>query len=172
MDRDVTFRRTVNTGIGAGTSPALPTGGECWPQTPAEPLAMDGLERVRALGRAARSANESGCCQSDGPVESSARQSPHARRRPSEKRLQFVAGGPSPLTEDRQKTRHLAEGMHGTRNTVPSRAPTQASEDAHCRPQRRSWMEQGVRRPELPEFAEGTVPVLAHSGVDPVRWTP
>ncbi len=29
-------------------------------------------------------------------------------------------GGPTLLTEDRQKPRHPLDGMHGTRNTVPS----------------------------------------------------
>ena len=97
-------RSAANTGIGTGASPALPTGGEGLPQTAAEQLAMLGPQRVRALGRAARSANGSGCRQSDAAVESSARRSPHARRRPSESRLQFIAGGQRLLTVDRQKT--------------------------------------------------------------------
>ena len=97
-------RSAANTRIGAGPSPALPTRGEGLPEAPAEQLAMLGPQRVRALGRATRSANGPGCCQSDGAVESSARQSPHARRRLSENRLQLIAGGPQLLTEDRQKT--------------------------------------------------------------------
>jgi hypothetical protein len=97
-------RSAANTGIGASASPALPTGVEGSPQTPAEHLVMDGPQRVRAPGRATRSANGSGYCQSDRAVESSARQSPHARRRLSENRRQFSAGGPRLLTEDRQKT--------------------------------------------------------------------
>src|SRR5487761_249709 len=129
-------RSAANTRIGAGPSPALPTCGEGLPEAPAEQSAMLGPQRVRALGRATRSANGSGCCQSDGAAESSAMQSPHARRRQSENRLQLVAGGPQLLTEDRQKPKQgsgssttvLAAGMdslwaggwHGTRNTVPS----------------------------------------------------
>ena len=99
--------------------------------------------------------------------------SPHARRRWSEHRLQFAAGGPAPLTEDRQKPngrqcdvrefrrQPRLDGRHGTRNTVPSRALTGAVEGAHCRPQRRSWVGHRVTRPEQLEFAEGMVPVLA-----------
>ena len=109
-------RCAANTGIGAGNAPALPTGGGCSPQTSAEQLAMDGPERVRALGRATRSANESGCCQSNGADESSARQSPDARRRRPENRLHLAAGGPGLLTEDRQKPGiRLLALRHGTR---------------------------------------------------------
>ncbi len=113
-------RFAADAGIGADASPALPTRGEHSPRTPVEQLAMDGPQRVRAPGRATRSANTSGCCQIEETCESSARQAPHARRRRSESRLQFAAGGPGPLTEDRQKPRRRLPGMHGTRNTVPS----------------------------------------------------
>src|SRR5712692_2519419 len=155
-------RSAANRGISAGASPALPTGGEGLPRTPAEQLARLGPQRVCALGRATRSANGS-ACRSAGAVESSARHSPHARRRLSENWLQFIVGGPRLLTEDRQKPRRLAEGMHGTRNTVPSIAFNAASfAAARCRRQRRPRIEDRVRRvrPELPEFAEGTAPVL------------
>ena len=167
-------RSAANTWIGADASPAMPTAGGALPRTPVEQLATDGPQRERALGRATRSANGSGLCQRETTVELSARLSPHARRRWSEHRLQFAAGGPGPLTEDRQKPSRQQCGAcelgrqprldarHGTRNTVPSRALTEAVEDAHCRPQRRSWTEHRLRRPELPEFAEGT-PVLAYS---------
>jgi hypothetical protein len=37
-------------------------------------------------------------------------------------RSSFAVGGPTLLTEDRQKPRRLLDGMYGTRNTVPSRA--------------------------------------------------
>jgi hypothetical protein len=103
IEGDVTWF-SADAGIGADASPALPTLGEVLPRTPVEQLAMDGLQRVRAPERATRSANRSGCCQSELTGESSARQSPYARRRRSEGRLQFAAGGPGPLTEDRQKT--------------------------------------------------------------------
>jgi hypothetical protein len=124
-------RFAANTGIGADASAALPAGGEVLPRPPAGQLAMDRPQRVRALGRATRSANGSGCWQSEPTVKSLTRQSPHARRRAAENRLQFAAGGPGPLTEDRQKPQTrcaqvaggapcCSEGMHGTRNTVPS----------------------------------------------------
>jgi hypothetical protein len=96
-------RFAADAGIGADASPALPTRGDALPRTSVEQLAADGPQRVRAPERATRSGNRSGCCQSESTCESSARQSPHARRRRSESRLQFAAGGPGPLTEDRQK---------------------------------------------------------------------
>jgi hypothetical protein len=94
----------ASTGVCASALLALPTCGERLPQAPAELLAIDGQQRVRALRRATRSANGSRCCQSDGAVGQSASESPHPRRRRSESRLQFRGGGPGPLTEDRQKT--------------------------------------------------------------------
>jgi hypothetical protein len=97
-------RFAVNTGIGADSSPTMPTGGGASPCTPVEHLTMDGLPRVRAPGRATRSANGSGGRQRETTVGSPARRSPNARRRRSENRLQFAPGGPGPLTEDRQKT--------------------------------------------------------------------
>ena len=97
-------RFAADAGIGADASPALPTRGEALPRTLLEQLATGGPQRVRAPGRATRSANGSACSQSEPTSESLARQSPYARRRRSEGRLQFAAGGPGPLTEDRQKT--------------------------------------------------------------------
>jgi hypothetical protein len=170
-------RSATNTGS-AGASPALPTGGEGLPQTPAEQSAMHDPQRVRALGRATRSANGSGWCQIEDAAWSSARRSQYAGRRRSEKRLQLVGGGPGLLTEDRQKPnawrcgacelgrQARLDGWHGTRNTVPSRAFNAASYPAgHCRRQRRRWMEARLRgvRPELPAFAEGTVAALTNS---------
>jgi hypothetical protein len=113
-------RFATDAAIDADTSPALPTRGDALPRTPVEQLASDDPLRVRAAERAARSANGPGCCQCKPRGESSARQSPHARRRRSESRLQFAPGGPGPLTEDRQKPQSQLGGMHGTRNTVPS----------------------------------------------------
>ncbi len=112
----------ANTGIGAGSSPVLRAGGEALPRVAAEQLTTDRPPRVRAPGRATRSANGSRRCQIGITVGSSARQLPHAQRRRSENWLQFAAGGPGPLTEDRQKPGRAVEGVHGTRNTVPSRA--------------------------------------------------
>jgi hypothetical protein len=57
-----------------------------------------------------------------------AKRAPHGGRRSPEAWLQLDSGGPSPLTEDRQKPRRRLEGMHGTRNTVPSRAPRPSRE--------------------------------------------
>jgi hypothetical protein len=98
-------RFAADAGIGADASPTLPTRGEVLHRTPVEHLATEGRPRVRAPERATRSANSSGCCQSESTGESSARLLPHARRRRSERRLPFAAGGPGPLTEDRQKPR-------------------------------------------------------------------
>jgi hypothetical protein len=100
----MSHRFASEAGIGADASPALPTRGDALPRAPLEQLAADGPQRVRAPERATRSANRSGCCQSEPAYESSARQSPYARRRRSNSRLQFAVGGPGPLTEDRQKT--------------------------------------------------------------------
>jgi hypothetical protein len=97
-------RFAADTGIGADASPALPTRGEASSRAAVEKLATDSQQRGRALGRATRSANGLGLCQRETTVESLGRQSPHARRRRSESRLQFAASGPGPLTEDRQKT--------------------------------------------------------------------
>jgi hypothetical protein len=174
----MTARFAANTRVGAGALPALYAGGEASTRTPATQLATDGPQRVRALGRATRSANGSGWCQIEDAAWSSARRSQYAGRRRSEKRLQLVGGGPSLLTEDRQKPnawrcgacelgrQARLDGWHGTRNTVPSRAFNAASYPAgHCRRQRRRWMEARLRgvRPELPAFAEGTVAALTNS---------
>ncbi len=84
----------ANTGIGAGSSPVLRAGGEALPRVAAEQLTTDRPPRVRAPGRATRSANGSRRCQIGITVGSSARQLPHAQRRRSENWLQFAAGGP------------------------------------------------------------------------------
>jgi hypothetical protein len=97
-------RFAADTRIGAASSAALPTGGEGSSEAPAKQLAKLGSQRVRALGRATRSANGSGCSPSELTFGASTSRSPHARRRRSDSRLQIAAGGPGPLTEDRQKT--------------------------------------------------------------------
>jgi hypothetical protein len=104
IERAMSPRFAADTGIGADASPALPTRAEASPRAAVEKLVSDGPQRVRALGRATRSANGAGLGQRETTVESSARQSSLARRRRSESRLQIAAGGPGPLTEDRQKT--------------------------------------------------------------------
>ena len=174
----MTARSAANTWIGAGALSALYAGGEASTRTPATQLAMDDPQRVRALGRATRSASRSGWCQIEDAAWSAARRSQYAGRRRSEKRLQLVGGGPGPLTEDRQKPngwrcgacelgcQARLDGWHGTRNTVPSRAFNAASYAAgHCRRQLRRSMEARLRgvRPQLPAFAEGTGAVLTNS---------
>jgi len=171
----MSLRSAHKTGIGAGASLAFGEGGEALTRTPATQLAMDGPQRVRALGRATRSAKRSGWRQIEDAGWSLATRSPYAPRCWSEKRLQLVGSGPSLLTEDRQKPsgrRRVAcelgrqprlDGWHGTRNTVPSRALTKAVEGARCRPQRQSWMEHRLWRPGQPELVEDAGPVLAHS---------
>jgi len=89
-------------------------------------------QRVRAFMRVMRRAKASTCC---GRVEAAgaAQRPPHGDRREPAGEWSD-AGGPSPLTEDRQKPnrrqcgtqgvgllRH-SEGRRGTRNSVPSRA--------------------------------------------------
>ena len=170
----MTARLAANTWIGAGASLALRAGGEASTRTPATQLAMDDPQRVRALGRASRSANGSGWCQIEDAGWSSARRSPSAPRCRSEKRLQFVGGGPGPLTEDRQKPserrcgacelgrQRRLDGWHGTRNTVPSRAFTEAVAAARCRAQLQRWIKHRLWRLGLTELVEDTGPVLAH----------
>jgi len=144
--------------------------GEGWRRTAAQRAFRCGPERVRALVRATRSARGAGSTHAR-VSGSSTRRPPCVGRRLPAARLQLNGGGPSPLTQDRQKPRRRLSGLHGTRNTVPSRALTEAVQAAYCRRQRHSWMEEGLRRvrPELPVFAEGTVAVLAHS--TPRAWS-
>jgi hypothetical protein len=85
-------------------------------------------ERVRALGRASRSAMGSGWSRCARASASLARRRPHSGRRLPEARLRLDGGGPKLLKEDRQKPRRRLEGMHGTRNTVPSRAARPGAE--------------------------------------------
>jgi hypothetical protein len=86
----------------AGATAALHDCGEASRCAPAERTATNEFERVRALGRATRSAmnSPSKCARSSA---SFATRAPHGGRRPPEAWLQFDSGGPSPLTEDRQK---------------------------------------------------------------------
>src|SRR5258708_18200578 len=99
----MSIRSADNDTISGDASSGSPTGGRASPRAPAEQLAMNNLQRVRALERATRCANGSGYC----PVE---RQSGRrrgnrltcggsGRRTPG----QIAADGPGPLTEERQK---------------------------------------------------------------------
>jgi hypothetical protein len=94
----------TDSGIRAASRAVSLTCSDASPRSPDERSAIAGPQRVRALGRATRSANGCGGCQSAGTVGLSARQSLNAGRRRSGARLRFDAGGPGPLTEDRQKT--------------------------------------------------------------------
>lgn len=92
----------TETGIGDGTRAVSPAGEDAATRTPAVRCAAGCLQRVRAFMRVTRSANglldcrrvKAGC---------SAWRTPHRGRRGSV-RLSSDAGGPGPLTEDRQKT--------------------------------------------------------------------
>jgi hypothetical protein len=112
----MTFTAGTDSGIGDGARAATPTGGEAATRLPVGRYATGGRQRVRAFMRVTRSAMGSTCCRS---VEAggSARLTPHGgRRRPVG--LWSDAGGPGPLTEDRQKPhcRHCGtEGLDYSR---------------------------------------------------------
>jgi hypothetical protein len=108
----------TDTGIGDGTRAVSPAGGNAARGTPAVRCATGFLQRVRAFMRVTRSANGSLDCRRV-KAGCSPWRTPHQGRRGSV-RLSSDAGGPGPLTEDRQKPRRLLIGMHETRNTVPS----------------------------------------------------
>jgi len=99
---------------------------------PAVHHATGSPQRVGAFLRVTRSAKVS-ACYGRGERAGATRRTLHGdRRKPTG--LWFDAGGPSPLTEDRQKPRCRqcgafafgsllhSNGWHGTRNTVLSRA--------------------------------------------------
>jgi hypothetical protein len=119
---DMGFSVGTDTWIGDGALAATPTGGEAT-RPPVERNVAGRLLRVRAFMRVTQRAQGSTCCQSVGSG-GSPRLTRHGGRRESVA-LWSGAGGPSPLTEDRQKPRGTVDGMHGTRNTVPSRASNQ-----------------------------------------------
>jgi hypothetical protein len=100
-------------------SKAMPACGEASRRSPAERTATHLPERVRAIRRATRRATglDSRCAR---PSASTARYRPNGGKRGPEGRADFDGGGPSLLTEDRQKPRRRLEAMHGTRNTVHS----------------------------------------------------
>jgi len=94
---------------------------------------VGGLQRVRAFMRVTRSAKAPAWCGAVRAASSARRILPGGRRDPAG--LWFDGGGPSRLTEDRQKPscrkprsccgvfrRTRSDGWHGTRITVPSRA--------------------------------------------------
>jgi hypothetical protein len=87
----------------------------------AERTATYGPERVRAIRRATRSAmgSEQTCTRLGALL---ATRTPHDSRPALASTLELASGGPSLLTEDRQKPDGRLDGMHEARNTVPSRA--------------------------------------------------
>lgn len=113
---DMRFSSGIDTWIGDGGLAALPTGAEAR-RPPVERYVTGRLLRARAFMRVTRRAKGSTCCRSVGSG-GWPRLSRHGRRRESVA-LWSEAGGPNPLTEDRQKP---PGRLHGTRNTVPSRA--------------------------------------------------
>ncbi len=88
----------------AGGSKAMPECGEASRRAPAERTATYDHERVRAIRRATRSATWSASRHAASNA-SSARRVPHGGRRLTEAQRSPDSGGPSPLTEDRQKPR-------------------------------------------------------------------
>jgi hypothetical protein len=100
-------------------SAAMHECGEALRRAPAERAATHAPERVGAIRRATRRATGSGsrCAR---PSASTARHGPHNGKRRPEGNVELYGGGPSLLTEDRQKPCWRLDGMHGRRNTVHS----------------------------------------------------
>jgi hypothetical protein len=119
----------TDTRIGDGKRAVSPAGGDAATRTPAVRCAVGRLQRVRACMRVTRSAKGLPDCERVTPGCSG--RARHRGRRGSV-RLLSDAGGPGPLTEDCQKPSRRwceahtlrrpprSDGMHGTRNTVPS----------------------------------------------------
>src|SRR5260370_10368129 len=86
----------------AGTSAPTPECGEGSLRALTDRTATCQFERVRALRRATQSAMDAAKlhARSSAPL---ARRAPHDGSRSHEARRRFDGGGPSPLTEDRQK---------------------------------------------------------------------
>src|SRR5712692_5956879 len=109
----MTFTVGTDNGIGDGARAATPTGREATTPPPFLRYATGSTQRVRAFMRVTRRAKGSTCCRSV-QVGGSAWPIPDGgRREPA--MLWSDVGGPSLLTEDRQKPCHAVEGMHGTR---------------------------------------------------------
>src|SRR5712692_6629876 len=99
---DMTLTAGTDRGIGDGARAATPTGGKGATRPPVVRYATGRLHRVRACMRVTRRAKGSTCY---GSVEAggSAWPTPHGGRREPVGPCSD-AGGPGPLTEDRQKT--------------------------------------------------------------------
>jgi hypothetical protein len=134
----MSFQKGAETGQGDGARAAALVGGEAATRPPAVRSATSRLQRVRAFMRVTQRATGSTC---GGRVWTACavRLTPHGSRR-EPVTLLFDAGGPGPLTEDRQKPLGLQsadcelgryvrlDGKHGTCNTVPSGAARPGSE--------------------------------------------
>jgi DNA-binding Xre family transcriptional regulator len=120
----MSFRTEADTGIGDGARAATLMGGKA--ATRPVRSAIGRLQRVRAFMRVTRRAIGSTCGRREWTGGAVWLNPYGSRREPVT--LLFDAGGPGPLTEDRQKPRRLLDGMHGTRNTVPSRAARPSGE--------------------------------------------
>jgi hypothetical protein len=115
----------------SGSSAAMSACDRATRRASAEGTATLELERLRALGRATRreTGSRRACAR---PNASLPGRSPHGGIRSPFAVQQLVGGEPSPLTEDRQKPRRPMDGMHGTRNTVPSVAFVGAKRAFRC----------------------------------------
>jgi hypothetical protein len=110
----MTLTAGIEIGIGDGARAVTATGWGAAPRRRDVRCATGSLQRVTRSAKAST-------CWAGAESSRSARRTPAGRRRePVE--LGSDLGGPAPLTEDRQKPRCRLDGMHGTRNTVPSRA--------------------------------------------------
>jgi hypothetical protein len=98
----------------------------------AEHRVADDQECVRALGRATQSTDRSGCAEDERAGRQSAWLRLYGGRRPPVACEWAVASGPDLLTEDGQKPLRVLDGMHGTRNTVPSIAFLGAKRAFRC----------------------------------------
>jgi hypothetical protein len=128
---DMRFTSGTDTWIGGGGWAATRTGGEAATRPLDLRSATVRLQRVRAFMRVTRRAKGSACCPGAGAGGSASLTPPARRCEPVA--LLSDAGGPSPLTGDRQKpgcyqsrlvygVACQLDGRLGTRNTVPSRA--------------------------------------------------
>jgi hypothetical protein len=128
----MTLTAGIDARIGEGTPAATPMGRAAAPCWLAVRDAMGSPQRVRAFMRVTRRAKASTCCGRVEAADSARRTARGDRRKPAG--VWFGPGGPSPLTEDRQKPNRrrcgacelagmlYPDGRRGTRNTVPSRA--------------------------------------------------
>jgi hypothetical protein len=98
---DMRFTSGTDTWIGGGARAATWTAGEAETRPLAVCYATVHPQRVRAFMRVTRRAKGSACCPSARASGSASLTGPGRRREPLA--LLSDAGGPSPLTEDRQK---------------------------------------------------------------------